>query len=99
MSSFRNGAAYLRLNAQQANKINAQVKKQRQDSTTLYRLRHHQENDNRGFWLVPEWQRRGFMTEACQAVNDFWFRTLGRPVMRVPKAALNSGSVSISLHS
>lgn len=58
-----------------------------------------QENDNRGFWLVPEWQRHGFMTEACQAVNDFWFRTLGRPVMRVPKAAINSGSVSISRHS
>lgn len=57
------------------------------------------ENDNRGFWLVPEWQRNGFMTEACQAVNDFWFRTLGREVMRVPKAAINAGSVMISRHS
>ncbi len=55
-----------------------------------------EENDNRGFWLVPEWQQRGFMSEACNAVNDYWFRTLGREVLRVPKAAVNTGSVMIS---
>jgi RimJ/RimL family protein N-acetyltransferase len=57
------------------------------------------ENDNRGFWLIPEYQNHGYMTEACHAINDFWFRTLGREVMRVPKAALNTGSINISLKS
>ena len=44
---------------------------------------------NRGFWIAPPWQRRGYATEACDAVTDFWFRVLPFEKLRVPKAAVN----------
>jgi RimJ/RimL family protein N-acetyltransferase len=53
-------------------------------------------NDNRGFWLDPHFQGRGLMTEAADAVTDFWFNTLKFPVLRVPKAAANLASRRIS---
>jgi RimJ/RimL family protein N-acetyltransferase len=43
------------------------------------------DHDNRGFWLAPDWQRRGLMTEAVIAVNDYCFDVLGFPVLRAPK--------------
>lgn len=55
-----------------------------------------QPDNHRGFWLVPEQWRRGLMGEACAAVNAFWFAELQRPVLRVPKAALNEGSRRLS---
>jgi RimJ/RimL family protein N-acetyltransferase len=54
------------------------------------------ENDNRGFWLALPWQRQGLMTEACDAVTDFWFNTLNFPVLCAPKAIVNSASRRIS---
>lgn len=54
------------------------------------------ENDNRGFWLSPAWQHHGLMTEACEAVTDFWFNTLGFPALRAPKAVGNAASRRIS---
>ncbi len=54
------------------------------------------EDENRGFWLAPEWQRRGLMTEACDAVTDYWFEALKFPVLRAPKAIANEGSRRIS---
>jgi [ribosomal protein S5]-alanine N-acetyltransferase len=54
------------------------------------------ENDNRGFWLGLRWQRQGLMTEACEAVTDFWFDTLHFPVLRAPKAVANVASRRIS---
>lgn len=54
------------------------------------------ENDNRGFWLVPELQGHGLMTEAVIAVNDYWFDVLGFPVLRAPKAVANVPSRRIS---
>lgn len=54
------------------------------------------ERDHRGFWLVPEWRRRGLMTEAVIAVNDYWFDVLGFPVLRAPKAVANVASRRIS---
>jgi [ribosomal protein S5]-alanine N-acetyltransferase len=53
-------------------------------------------SNNRGFWLGLPWQRQGFMTEAVDAVTDYWFDTLGFPVMRVQKAVDNVGSRRIS---
>lgn len=55
------------------------------------------ENMNRGFWIVPEWQRQGLMTEACDAVTDYWFDVLKMPVLRSPKAIANEGSRRISM--
>jgi RimJ/RimL family protein N-acetyltransferase len=55
-----------------------------------------EENDNRGFWLGVPWQRQGLMTEACDAVTDYWFDVLKFPVLRVPKAAANAASRRIS---
>src|SRR5258708_2513522 len=43
------------------------------------------EHENRGFWLGLPWHGQGLMTEASDAVTDFWFNTLKRPVLRVPK--------------
>lgn len=54
------------------------------------------ENENRGFWLDPEWQGQGLMSEACEAVMDFWFDVLGSPRLRVPKAVANESSRKIS---
>ena len=52
--------------------------------------------NNRGFWLSPEHQGRGLMSEACEWANDFWFETLGCPILRVSKAAANLPSRRIS---
>ncbi|WP_426200910.1 GNAT family N-acetyltransferase [Pseudomonas sp. TWP3-1] len=53
-------------------------------------------DNNRGFWLAPAWQGQGLMTEAAAAVTRYWFETLERPLMRVPKAAPNIGSRKLS---
>jgi [ribosomal protein S5]-alanine N-acetyltransferase len=55
-----------------------------------------EETHNRGFWIAPRWQGQGLMSEACDAVTDFWFETLGFPVLRVPKAIANTASRRIS---
>lgn len=54
------------------------------------------QDSNRGFWLVPEWQGQGYMTEACHVVTDFWFTELNRSVLRAPKAVINNRSRKIS---
>jgi len=53
-------------------------------------------DENRGFWIGPQWRGRGLMTEACDVVTDFWFETLKFPVLRVPKANANEASRRIS---
>jgi RimJ/RimL family protein N-acetyltransferase len=53
-------------------------------------------NNNRGFWIGLPWQRQGLMTEASDAVTDYWFDTLGFDILRVPKAVANTGSRRIS---
>jgi len=52
--------------------------------------------ENRGFWIDPKWQRQGLMSEACEAVTDYWFDVLKEPVLRAPKAIANEGSRRIS---
>jgi RimJ/RimL family protein N-acetyltransferase len=54
------------------------------------------DDDNRCFWLGLPWHGHGLMSEACVWVNDYWFETLGYPVLRVPKAAANTASRRIS---
>jgi RimJ/RimL family protein N-acetyltransferase len=39
------------------------------------------------------------MTEACEAVTDYWFNTLKFQVLRAPKAAANVASCRISKRS
>jgi ribosomal-protein-alanine N-acetyltransferase len=56
------------------------------------------ETENRGFWLAPQWQGCGLMSEACDAVTDYWFETLKSPVLRVPKAIANEASRRISVN-
>ena len=53
-------------------------------------------DNNRGFWLDLAWQGQGLMLEASSAVTDYWFETLGRTVLRVPKAVANVRSRRIS---
>lgn len=57
------------------------------------------EDNNRGFWLAPEWQGQGYMREASIAATDFWFNTLNKPLLRAPKAAVNERSQRISASS
>lgn len=52
--------------------------------------------NNRGFWLDPVHQGRGYMTEASAAVTGYWFGVLGKPVLRAPKAIDNTASRRIS---
>ena len=54
------------------------------------------EEHNRGFWLGAPWHGNGLMTEACDAVTEYWFTTLGFPLLRVPKAVANTASRRIS---
>jgi [ribosomal protein S5]-alanine N-acetyltransferase len=54
------------------------------------------DEENRGFWLGLPWHGQGLMTEAADAVTDFWFDVLKFPVLRVPKAAANAASRKIS---
>ena len=54
------------------------------------------QGDNRGFWLAPEWQGQGLMTEAVEAVTGYWFTVLEQPVMRTAKAEENRASSAIS---
>jgi [ribosomal protein S5]-alanine N-acetyltransferase len=54
------------------------------------------ESDNRGFWIGLSWQGHGFMSEANDAVTDFWFDVLGKAVLRVPKARDNAASRRLS---
>jgi [ribosomal protein S5]-alanine N-acetyltransferase len=51
---------------------------------------------NRGFWLGLKWHGQGLMTEAVEAVTDYWFDVLGFPVLRAPKAIDNIASRRIS---
>lgn len=62
-------------------------------------LMNDNEENQRGFWLDPQWQGRGLMTEACGPVTDFWFDTLRQPVLRIAKAADNLASRRISVQS
>jgi RimJ/RimL family protein N-acetyltransferase len=52
--------------------------------------------NNRGFWIGVPWQRQGLMTEAVLVVTDYWFRDLGLPVLRAPKAVANTASRRLS---
>lgn len=52
--------------------------------------------NNRGFWLGLPWQGQGLMTEASEAVTDYWFNVLEFPRLRMPKAAANPSSRRIS---
>lgn len=54
------------------------------------------EEGNRGFWLGTPWQGKGLMTEACEAVTDYWFDVLQFSTLRVPKAVDNAASRRIS---
>ncbi|VVP92279.1 hypothetical protein PS914_03244 [Pseudomonas fluorescens] len=56
----------------------------------------NEQDNNRGFWLAPLWQGQGLMSEASAAATDYWFETLGRSVLRVPKAVPNIGSRKLS---
>lgn len=54
------------------------------------------DQDNRGFWVSPPWQRQGLASEAADAVTDYWFEVLKFPVLRAPKAVVNVASRRIS---
>jgi RimJ/RimL family protein N-acetyltransferase len=51
-----------------------------------------EKRDMRGFWLDPELQGQGLMTEAAEAVTAYAFETLGWPWIYVTNAAANAGS-------
>jgi len=55
------------------------------------------DNHNRGFWLGLPWQGQGLMSEACDAVTEYWFNVLMFPVLRAPKAIGNTASRRISV--
>jgi RimJ/RimL family protein N-acetyltransferase len=51
--------------------------------------------DQRGFWLDPEFQGRGLMTEAAERVTAFAFVELGWPHLWLSNAEANSASARI----
>jgi ribosomal-protein-alanine N-acetyltransferase len=48
--------------------------------------------DHRGFWIDPEFQGRGLMTEATERVTEFAFLDLGWPRLWLTNAEGNAGS-------
>ena len=54
-------------------------------------------DENRGFWLGLPWQGQGLMTEACDAVTEYWFDVLGFPVMLSTKPQANHAARHIAL--
>jgi RimJ/RimL family protein N-acetyltransferase len=48
--------------------------------------------DQRGFWLDPEFQGRGLMTEAAERVTEFAFIELGWPHLWLSNAEANKAS-------
>ena len=51
--------------------------------------------DSRGFWLDPEYQGRGLMTEAADRVTDYAFRDLGWPLLWLSNAKANQSSARV----
>jgi RimJ/RimL family protein N-acetyltransferase len=51
--------------------------------------------DMRGFWLDPEFQGRGLMTEAAERVTEFAFVELGWPLLWLTNAEENRASSRI----
>ena len=49
----------------------------------------------RGFWLDPEFQGRGLVTEAADRVTDYAFRELGWPYLWVGNAEANRASARV----
>jgi ribosomal-protein-alanine N-acetyltransferase len=49
-------------------------------------------HDQRGFWLDPEFQGKGLMTEAADRVTDYAFRTLDWPHLWLTNAQDNHAS-------
>ena len=54
---------------------------------------------HRGFWLGVDYQRKGYMTEASEAVNAFAFEELGMAELRLINAVPNRGSSRIKANS
>lgn len=54
------------------------------------------DDDNRGFWLALVWHGQRLMTEASDAVAEYWFEALGKSVLRVSKATANIASRRLS---
>ena len=54
------------------------------------------DESQRGFWHGLPWHPQGLMTEAVDAVTEFWFTHLRQSVLRVNKAAANAGSRQLS---
>jgi len=48
--------------------------------------------DQRGFWLDPDFQGKGLMTEAANRVTDYAFRELGWPCLWLTNAQENHAS-------
>jgi len=52
----------------------------------------YSDTDNRGFWIAHEHLRKGYMTEAVVAVNDFAFDQLGMDALLLNNAEPNIAS-------
>jgi RimJ/RimL family protein N-acetyltransferase/ubiquinone/menaquinone biosynthesis C-methylase UbiE len=53
-------------------------------------------NDNCGFWIGLDYQRKGYISEALAAVNDFAFDVLGLPYIIFRNAEENAGSYRLT---
>jgi len=51
--------------------------------------------DQRGFWLDPDFQGRGLMTEAAERVTAYAFENLGWPQLWLSNAKINKASARI----
>ena len=54
-------------------------------------------DENRGFWLTPEFWGQGLMSEACQCLTDYVFTDLGWTELVTGNAADNEASSRIKI--
>lgn len=57
---------------------------------------HPSSDAHRGFWMGLPFQGQGYMTEAAEAVTQFWFEVCQQSVLRVRKAEGNTPSQRLS---
>ena len=91
-----NSVDYLRRNVDTGKLVWAiTVKDRGMDSDELIgviELRPDEDEGQRGFWLARAFQSRGYMTEAINVTNDYWFDVLGRDSLQITNAKGNGSS-------
>lgn len=68
------------------------LKENREQMIGILEMRPNQDDNHRGFWLGSAYHGNGFMSEAAEITQDYWFNHLDMVVLRVANARGNDAS-------